>query len=79
MHLSPGSCFESNYRNVRWDRKSRRWRANFQYNKKDLWIGKFETDFEAAVAVNEKCKELGIELRNPEVLGKKREVTKNAV
>lgn len=43
--------------------------------KKCHYCGTFDSDFRAAVAVNNKCRELGILLKNPEVEGPEAEVT----
>ena len=47
--------------------KSRaKWRAEIRHEKKYYYCGYFFTELEAAQAVNAKCVELNIPLRNPE-------------
>jgi len=54
----------SQYKHVNWDRSSKKWRAQMSINGKQTYIGLFETERAAAIAVNEKCQALGIPLRN---------------
>jgi hypothetical protein len=55
------------YSDVYWLSQNSTWVAQIQWRKKAYYIGQFETDTEAARAVNKKCRELGIRLRNPEL------------
>lgn len=57
----------SNYAFVYWSEKQNLWRAQLKHEGKILNIGYFDKSNEAAQAVNEQCKKLGIPVKNPEV------------
>ena len=46
---------------------SRRFRARLKHKGKSQCIGTYDTPLDAARAINQKCKELGIPLKNPSV------------
>ena len=52
---------------VNWDKQNKKWRASLTYNKKKVHIGFFTNQNDAAKAVNWKCEELKISLKNPQV------------
>ena len=58
---------QSHFKNVRWSKRSDKWKAALTLNKKKHDLGSFENESEAARAVNELCRKLKIPLRNPEV------------
>ena len=61
--------------NVTFDKKSSRYIATFIHEQKRHYCGCFSNELEAAQAVNAKCVELDISLKNPEVgLPDKRQV-----
>jgi len=53
------------YTAVHWFPNRNQWGAQFVHQNKSVNIGYFQTDEEAAIAVNEKCIGLGIPLKNP--------------
>lgn len=53
----------SDYRGVLWDRRIRRWRAQF----KDQYLGLYEDDRSAAEVVNYQCDQNSVERLNPSV------------
>lgn len=55
---SKKDAFTSNYKGVSWDKTRTKWRATIQLDKKSKTIGRFRTEKEAALAYNEKAKEL---------------------
>jgi hypothetical protein len=55
----------SQYKHVNWDRSSKKWRAQMSIHGKQTYIGLYQNETTAAMAVNQKCQELGIPLRNP--------------
>jgi len=57
-----GSSFTSKYKGVSWDTSNKKWRARLKIDKKDIHIGRFESEVEAAKAYDEKAKELFKEL-----------------
>jgi hypothetical protein len=58
---------KSKYRNVNWDKKAKKWRAQMYIDGRIICIGMYERDTLAAMAVNNKCEESGITLRNPNI------------
>lgn len=48
----------SKYKGVSKDAKTNTWRARIHVNKKSIYIGRFKTEEDAALAYNEKAKEL---------------------
>ena len=73
-HLKPILTWHENlasskYLGVSWDKQNKKWKASFNYNKKKVHIGFFTNQNDAAKAVNWKCKELKIPIKNPEVVG----------
>jgi len=48
----------SRYKGVSWDRSRSKWRVQIMLNRKNIFIGRFELEEEAAIAYNEKAKEL---------------------
>lgn len=75
----------SQYRGVVWDGRNRKWRAQLSYLSKKSYLGLYVTDNDAAMVVNWKCDEMGIERYNPALgvmvpryrsKGKKRSVKK---
>merc|ERR1711881_730431 len=55
------------YTCVYWSEEKGKWLGQFMHQKKRTFIGYFNTELEAAQAVNEKCVSLGIKLKNPEI------------
>jgi len=51
----------SKYKGVGWIKSNNKWRAKIQHNKKSIHIGSFTCEKEAARAVNNKARELGLE------------------
>ena len=56
----------SKYVCVTWNKETKKWQAQIVHNKKHIYIGSFENENDAAKAVNCKCKELKIPMKNPE-------------
>jgi hypothetical protein len=71
LNLSLVFLFEnggsSKYCGVYWTKESKKWRAFIQHNGRQHHIGTFEIEEDAAKAVNLKCQELNIALKNPGV------------
>merc|ERR1711881_140973 len=55
------------YACVYWSEEKGKWLGQFMHQKKRTFIGYFNTELEAAQAVNKKCVSLGIKLKNPEI------------
>lgn len=55
----------SQYVGVSWFRPGHKWRSQIQHEGKMINVGYFDKEIEAARAVNAKCKELGIPVKNP--------------
>jgi hypothetical protein len=66
----------SKYVGVRWQKESKKWRAAVCHNGKTQYIGIFEIEEDAAKAVNLKCQEFNIPLKNPGVAVLKNETLK---
>merc|ERR1719471_2044860 len=58
---------KSNYRGVTWDPKKNMWEAQVTYEHTRFPNGHYDTELEAAKAVNQMCNKIGIKLRNPSV------------
>jgi hypothetical protein len=54
----------SKYIGVHWDKNSKKWQAAISHNGKRYNIGYFEIEEDAAKAVNLKCQEINITLKN---------------
>ena len=72
-------CFQKQTRNkfvcVSWDKTNSNYKAQISHEHKQYYCGCFLNELEAAQAVNAKCVELDISLKNPEVgLPDKRQV-----
>jgi hypothetical protein len=52
---------------VYWNKQAKKWVASLKHNKKQIHIGLFKNEKDAAKAVNWKCKELKIPMKNLEV------------
>lgn len=48
----------SKFKGVSWDKLDRKWKASIRFNRKSRTIGRFNTEDQAAIAYNEKAKEL---------------------
>ena len=48
----------SQYKGVFWDKEHSQFKAQISFNKKQIWLGRFKTEKEAALAYNKKAKEL---------------------
>ena len=59
----------SKYVGVTWIKRDKKWKAFLHHNKKHIHIGCFKNEKDAARAVNWKCKELKIPMKNPELVG----------
>ena len=59
--------FSSKYVGVYWNKANKKWHANVRYNRKVHYAGYFEIEEDAAKAVNLKCQELNIPLKNTSV------------
>jgi hypothetical protein len=62
-------CFEdknytSQYTGVSWNKQTQKWLASVNHKNKKYHIGYFENDEDAAKAVNFKCQEFKIKLKN---------------
>ena len=51
----------SRYKGISWCKDRGKWRASIWINKKNIYIGYFTCEKEAAMAVNDKARELGLE------------------
>lgn len=56
--------FSSKYKGVHWHKHNKKWIAKLRYNKKDIYLGSFMLEKEAALAYNKKAKELFNEFAN---------------
>ena len=67
-------CVQKKTRNkftgVYFDKISSKWSTKVHHENKAYYCGLFLTELEGAQAVNEKCAELGIPLKNPEIENK---------
>ena len=61
------NTFSSKYVGVCWIKENRKWLSRVQHNGETHSIGYFEIEEDAAKAVNLKCQELNIQLKNPGV------------
>ena len=68
------SCFffnenkgPSKYVGVYWNKERKKWKASFFHKKEHIYIASFENEKDAAKAVNWKCGELKISMKNPEL------------
>ena len=52
---------------VSFDKRASKYRAQITHNQQNYYCGNFLNELEAAQAVNAKCVELDIPLKNPEV------------
>jgi len=57
----------SNYTGVYYDKTRSRWRARFGHKGKEYTVGSFPNELMAARAVNTKCVQMGVSMRNPTV------------
>ncbi len=57
-NVRPRLVSSSQYRGVSYNPANKNWRARVYYNKKTYEVGSFENEYEAAIAYNEKAKEL---------------------
>ena len=57
----------SKYCSVCWVKECKKWRADVCHNRQTHYMGYFEMEEDAAKAVNLKCQELNIPLKNPGV------------
>jgi hypothetical protein len=57
----------SKYVSVYWNKHNNKWGANFIHNGQRYHIGYFEIEEDAAKAINLKCQELNIQLKNADV------------
>ena len=55
------------YVGVYWNKKHKNWKALIGYNFRTIHIGTFYNELEAACAVNQKCRDLGIPIKNPQI------------
>ena len=58
----------SDYKGVSWDKGTSSWIAQLSSLGNHYYLGRFPNEFEAAMAVNHKCKELDIPLRNHQIV-----------
>ena len=52
---------------VTWNKENKKWLTQIYHNKKEIYFGSFENEKDAARAVNSKCMELKILIKNPVV------------
>ena len=55
----------SKYRCV--NRRKKKWEGSFQYKGQLIWCGGYDDELDAALAVNKKCDEMGIQRKNPDI------------
>jgi hypothetical protein len=53
MNSIPRKCSTSKYKGVSWCAMTKTWRARLHHNQKEIWLGRFKTEVEAAIAYNE--------------------------
>jgi len=58
---------QSKYTGVSWHDATKKWLATISVNKKKQYIGTYDNDEEAAKAVNFRCCELALPMKNPGV------------
>ena len=51
----------SKYKGVTWEKTTKKWKAQFSFNAKNIRIGAYESEDEAGQAINNKIRELGLE------------------
>ena len=59
--------FFKQYNGVYWNKQTSQWKANLYANNRLMYLGLYENEFEAALAVNYECKKFGLPLKNPEI------------
>ena len=67
--------FESKYIGVIWVKNQKKWKGQVCYRGKRHYLGISTDEKVMALKVNEKCIELGIPPRNPELIPIKKQVT----
>jgi len=63
----PGKPYSSKYTGVTWIKRNMTWRAQIQHQNKVRFAGNYCDEITAARAVNAKCMELAIPMKNPNV------------
>ena len=59
--------FSSKYVCVSWNKNHKKWQVSISRKGQRYYVGYFESEEDAAKAVNLKCQELNIPLKNPSV------------
>ena len=62
--INPNVIPKSKFTGVSWDGEKKKWIARLSYNKKAYYAGRFDSEIEAAKAVNAKCMSIGIVPKN---------------
>ena len=58
---------KSKYVGVQWHKKRKIWKSVVCHNGKQHYCGAYENELDAAIAVNKKCEEMGIRIKNPQL------------
>jgi hypothetical protein len=48
----------SSFKGVNWNKRNKKWQTSIRYNKKFIWLGRFNSEIKAAKAYDAKAKEL---------------------
>merc|ERR1711881_536431 len=64
----PSDNTRTRYQGVFWSGATKKWVAQVIYNRSVHYIDQFEDEKEAALAVNQRCRALGIPILNPSLM-----------
>lgn len=70
MNTNKGQGYSSKYKGVTWDKARKKWKCGIKINGKQIFIGRFIEEDDAALAYNQKASELFGEFSRLNVLEK---------